>query len=99
MSFETAQNVADINGSVHKMLKLFFNFLEVCNVHNDRISDVLKLFGTNIDNSFVVDSFQLNVNVSEAFVILQVGVLEVDLVTALKKFIQLKCFLKDFKNF
>lgn len=83
MSFKTAHNVADIDGSVDQVLKLFLNFLEVCNMHNDRISDVLKLFGTNIDNSFVVDSFQLNVNACETFIILQVGILEVYLVTAL----------------
>lgn len=83
MSFKTAHNVADIDGSVDQVLKLFLNFLKVCNMHNDRISDVLKLLGTNIDDSFVVDSFQLNVNACETFIILQVGILEVYLVTAL----------------
>lgn len=91
MRFDAAHNVADVYGSVHKMLKLFLNLLEVSDMHNNRVNDILELLATNIDNSFVVDLFQLDVNVSEIFIILEVGILEVYLVTALSKFTQLKC--------
>lgn len=57
--------------------------LEMRNMNNDGVIDVLEEFTASVYDGFVVDSFQLDIDVGEALIVLEVGVLEVYLVASL----------------